>query len=425
MSRLPALSIVTALSWIAFPALLLSNVAGCAADVEFTADAVRESADGDGGPSEEAEGDSEQPEEEPFVPPPGWEVAPVPFVIGPRSEAPQYDTEEERAAAAEASPTWHAADGERYSAMAIIEGVTYGRRGPAPTAPTPTAENGYFSYSPDGQPPPSYEPDPDAEVDPEGIILCGSLTCDRRTRVTTGLTGFPERSIGAINNTSAPGYSNCTAQIIGPRHLLTAGHCIYNGNNFFYNDLDDGKFHPGQTASSNTNGVINFSSLWNAYVVGYQRDGYDYAVVYTDIDARMCTLGWMGVEFYNSAAPYVNKNARLLGYPGEDTLCQASTDPFKFCDGYMYRDSALLTSAAYTTYQLKYDIDADAGQSGAAVFTYTNNSWNILGVHYGWDPDDDDSFNSAARFRQSMWNNVCEAIGLHNSSYCVHPCSTN
>ena len=84
----------------------------------------------------------------------------------------------------------------------------------------------------------------------------------------------------------------------------------------------------------------------------------------------------------------------------------------------MYRDSNNLSIASFlSTNQLRYDIDATGGQSGSSVITKTNGTWNILGIHWGYSSD----WNRAARFRQSMWDDVCSMIALVPSAYGSHP----
>lgn len=76
----------------------------------------------------------------------------------------------------------------------------------------------------------------------------------------------------------------------------------------------------------------------------------------------------------------------------------------------MYRDQDLLDPLSTAIDgQLRYDIDSQGGQSGSAVFTSLDNSWVILGVHWGHTPSDP-NYNRAARFRDQMWNDVCEWV---------------
>lgn len=116
-----------------------------------------------------------------------------------------------------------------------------------------------------------------------------------------------------------------------------------------------------------------------------------------------------------------NEEDRLLGYPGED-LYQCLDSPLNNykCDGWMYRDSNSLDVGAYYSNYLRYDVDATAGQSGAAVFTYTNGSYNVMGVHRGYSSADNWAYNRGSRFRAAMWNDVCYAIGARTTSYCSH-----
>lgn len=335
--------------------------------------------------------------------------------------------------------SWFAPDGERYEAMLVLaDGTAFGRKGAAPEATVPSAANG-FGASEGDLPSDAQVQEAIARLERgegEGVIgeepprkhtrgiLGDSLADDRRTRVTsvTTLTSFPYRTIGALNGTSSAGATSCTGTRVGPRHVITAAHCVLSETGAW---TTSGWFHPGQTNVSHPNAggtAISWSGV-------YARDwrisrGFDYALLYLQDRANSTALGWMGMEWFSSGA-YESKYVSLYGFPSKtgttDTRrCQASSLSNKNCDGWMYGHGDFLDDDAYRSDdQLEYDIDTGPAQSGSSV--WRNN--NVLGVHWGcaaFGGCDGDERNRASRVRPSMWNDVCGWIGEVDSAFGSH-----
>jgi V8-like Glu-specific endopeptidase len=93
------------------------------------------------------------------------------------------------------------------------------------------------------------------------------------------------------------------------------------------------------------------------------------------------------------------------------------------CKGDMYYDLDYLESSDYRSggrddESLAYDLDAQPGHSGRPIYRTTNNA--ILAVHWGgWSDVDERYF--GARFRSSMYNDVCNWIAAVGSTYETHP----
>lgn len=346
--------------------------------------------------------------------PPGFELAPNQIPMGAEpTESEEELSPEELAALAEADPTWRAADGTRYEALLVLaDGTTYGRRGPAATAPVPDESNAYV-------PPPERVVEPGPEVDPEGIILNGGTFADRRTRVysTSVLQSYPTCTIGAISNTTDPGGSVCTGTKIGPRAIISASHCFFTNEGVVKNF--SARFHPGQTATSHPNGPST------SFVGLFLRDfragiRFDYAVVILQDTQASASLGWVNAAWWNSGTSYTGLQISLAGYPEPTNDCLASPETNQDCDGWMYKDVDTFDSAAYgAASNLFYDLDTDNGQSGSSILATVGTSQKVVGIHHGGDYAT--GYNYGARFRQTMWDDVCEWIGSTDSQFASHP----
>jgi V8-like Glu-specific endopeptidase len=332
---------------------------------------------------------------------------------------------------------WRASDGSRFEAMLVMpDGTAYGRRGASRKAKAPSEANEFGSFEGDR---PSDEEialaiekleqtETDDGLNDKGI-LGSSLSTDRRARISsTGtLTGFPMRTIGALNQSQSAGETGCTGTKVGPRHVLTAAHCVLASNGTW---TTSGWFHPGQTrtAHPNTGGTaVRWSGV---YARDWRVDSrWDYALLYLEDRRDSFQLGWLGVAWWTNSAGYNGKNVSVHGYPMRSSSsnaekCNASSLSNKDCGGWMYGHSDTLDSAAFRSdEQLEYDIDTTRAQSGSSVrYNLGGSNWVTLGVHYGCAGFGGcgGGRNRAARFRQNMWNDICGWIAEVPSTHGQH-----
>ncbi len=203
-----------------------------------------------------------------------------------------------------------------------------------------------------------------------------------------------------INNTSAyPWRMHCSLRIvastgkvyigtgwfIGPRTIMTAGHCV-----FLHNEGGWAKsitVMPGRNGSSLPYGASVATHLRS--VTGWTQSksaDNDYGcIILPENNPLGNKTGWFGFAYMGDSAlkaKYVN----LSGYPGDKPA------------GTQWYHSRKVKSV--TSRRVFYEIDTAGGQSGSAVYYIQDNKRYAVGVHaYGAS-----SGNSATRITKGVFN---------------------
>jgi V8-like Glu-specific endopeptidase len=220
------------------------------------------------------------------------------------------------------------------------------------------------------------------------LEFAGALTvCSADDRVhISPATAVPWRWVAKLIITLANGNrGGCTGWFIGPRTVMTAGHCIFSHANGGW--VRQVEVIPGADGASRPFGSESSGSFRS--VVGWTTNAnveFDYGAIImptTTLGNRVGGFGFASLADASLRGMIANNS----GYPGDKP---ANTQWFN-------ADPISGVSAR----RLEYMIDTFGGQSGSPVWRFLNGQRHAVGVHgYGGCP------NKAVRITNDVFNNM-------------------
>jgi glutamyl endopeptidase len=190
---------------------------------------------------------------------------------------------------------------------------------------------------------------------------------DDRVRVSNA-SEYPWRCICSLLITASTGAQYLgTAWLVGPRLLLTAGHCVYMSDEGGW--VREIEVIPGRDADQRPFGSAMARDFRS--VTGWTQDGdsnYDYGAILLPEDSKYGEqLGWFG--YASRGDDYLRGiTVNLSGYPGDGGPAHV--------DGTQWFDTRTIEEVQER--QITYVADTYGGQSGAPVWETTSD-----GSRYG------------------------------------------
>ena len=204
----------------------------------------------------------------------------------------------------------------------------------------------------------------------------------------------------------------CSGTMVGPRHIVTAGHCLYDrdtdtwSDNFWARAGRNGTFEVAEVFVDNDN-IPNGQILWYFTPSQYRSEvgstwGYDFGILV--VPGRIGdTAGWMG-RVSISAANLGGYDVFRRGYPGCD-VASRTDDPNPCDDHHLYGNTATCSTGEYESLDssgwsriVHHSCDASAGDSGSPLYVYFNDMPSVWAVHTTSEcetsPTDDDCVGS-------------------------------
>jgi len=213
--------------------------------------------------------------------------------------------------------------------------------------------------------------------------VCGR---DGRIRINP-TTKFPFRANCQLIITMANGRkARCSGWFIGPRTVMTSGHCVYSHTAGGW--AREIEVIPGMNGSSKPYGSQvskSFKSVrgW----VKNKNSNHDYGCIILPNKTLGNKVGWYGFASYKKAT-LKHLTVNNAGYPGDKTF------------GTQWYNGGKVTKV--TSKKIEYMIDTNGGQSGSPVWQLKNKTQRYaVGIHgYGGCP------NKAVRITKSVFDNM-------------------
>jgi len=209
---------------------------------------------------------------------------------------------------------------------------------------------------------------------------------DNRTRITSTTT-YPWRAVVYLEMKFPDSSSTYigTGFFIGPRTVITSGHCVYDHDLGGWADWV--KVIPGSNGSSSspfgTHYAVNLKTTYGW--VYYEFDGWDIGAVILGSDVGEST-GWFGFAYYGPNKS-IGELVNTAGYPGDKTFRT---------QWYDYHSIVRVKQ----TNKMFHNTDTYGGQSGSPLWRIIDGKRYVVGIHRG--------------SRGTYWN---QAVWVHSAVF--------
>ncbi len=190
----------------------------------------------------------------------------------------------------------------------------------------------------------------------------GVIGKDERYQITAGNQKAVHQSIGLIQMTFGKSVGTCTGTVVGPRHVVTAAHCLYDAGQ----DPDEVLFVPGMKKSLDQApapyGIFKaVSFVINRNYPHDQSTKNDVGMIKLNRDLPVKALKIEAAPFFMLKPAYV---ISVAGYPGDKDF------------GTLWESKNKVSSQFAIDYY-GHDLDTMPGMSGSTMRIGTT----VIGVH--------------------------------------------
>jgi len=200
-----------------------------------------------------------------------------------------------------------------------------------------------------------------------------------------------------------------TGVLIGPNHVLTAGHNVYDFSRGGW--ASSIIFTPAQHKSFKPFGDSKGVSLrtfkgW----INRNKDSEDYDMGVVILDNSIgYQSGWMSLLDPSNAVLDENPSLTIAGYPDKTKHIKIKKVDgiYKMSSARMFKHSSNLGCSKLK--RLHYRINTLPGQSGSPIIYSTNNTYFVLGIHTHGAANESD-LNSGTRLTPKKFDRILEGV---------------